>query len=297
MQAGEATHPQDQDRIETLKSWTLRRGARRRKGGIVSKRLCWIGLMVWVLAAFGRAAIAEESTAAAPAGDERSWSLEGGIDYSDHYLFRGVDLLAEGAVLSPHVKLAAGAWSLSYYGYLGEIPETSDGYHEADFGLDYTFTFGKLALSLGALTYQYDGAVERQMAFFDTYELYAIASLDVPLAPTLSFYRDVDAVEGGYAALGVSHGFEMRHGLALDLSASLGFDFGYNLNAQAAAGLGVEKSNGDLNDFLAGADLSWTVSDALSVHALVQRSVSLDVLDRLGQPDVTVWTLGATVAF
>lgn len=262
------------------------------------QRLCRIGLVIWTVAAFARAATAAETTPAGePASDEPSWSLEGGFDYSDHYLFRGVDLLAEGPVLSPHVKLATGSWSLYYYGYLGEIPETSDGYHEADFGADYTFAFGKLALSVGASTYQYDGSVERQMAFFDTYELYAIAALDVPLAPTLSFYRDVDAVDGGYAALGVSHAFEMAHGLALGLSASLGFDFGYNLNAPAAAALGVEKSNGDLDDFLAAADLSWAATDSFSVHALVQRSVSLDVLDQLGQPDVTVWTVGATVAF
>ena len=260
-------------------------------------RLCRAGLAIWTAFAFAPAATAEEAAAGEPASDEPSWSLEAGVDYSDRYLFRGVDLLAEGAVLTPHLKLAVGDLSVYYYGYLGEIPGSSDGYHEADFGADYTFAFGKLALSVGAVTYQYNGPVERQMAFLDTYELYAIAALDVPLSPTLSFYRDVDAVEGGYAALGISHSVEMEHGLALGFSASLGFDFGYNLNSQAAADLGAARSNGDLNDFLAGADLSWAVTESFGVHALVQRSVSLDVLDQLGQPDVTVWTVGAAVAF
>jgi len=160
-----------------------------------------------------------------------------------------------------------------YWGYLGNIPDFgNDKYREADFGLDYTFSFGeRVAMTLGAVTYQYNGPAERDIVFLDTYEFYAVVSIDTVLTPTLSFYRDVDAVDGGYLSFAISHTFELGDRVHLILSGSAGFDFGYN---------NKDVGDGTFNDVLLGADLPIRLTDSLSIHAMVQRTIAQSALDR-----------------
>ena len=131
----------------------------------------------------------------------------------------------------------------------------------------------------------------------DTYELYAIASWDVLLAPTLSYYQDMDAIEGGFATFGVSHSYPMGEKASLDFSAAVSFDFGYNLGEGVAADYGLEESNGDLNDVLIGLDVPVQVTDWFGFHVMVQQSIALDVLDDLEVDDETVFTGGVTFSF
>ena len=65
---------------------------------------------------------------------------------------------------------------------------------------------------MGIVSYMYSSEVTDDYGFEDTYELYAIAAWDVALAPTISYYQDMDAVEGAYASLGISHSFAGREG-------------------------------------------------------------------------------------
>lgn len=243
------------------------------------------------------AAPAPEAAPAEDAATEKAWSLEVGVDDSTKYLFRGVDLLAGGDVLWPHATLTWGNFSAYTYAYWGDMPDKAGSYSENDFGLDYTFTAGRASITLGALTYQYSSDVEKAMGFLDTYEVYGIVSFDTLLAPTITYYHDVDAVDGGFLTLGVSHGFELTDKLSVDLSGTLGLDFGYNLGSDLARELGVSKSRGDFDDFLVGADFTYAFDDAFSAHALVQESYALDVLDDIGQDDVTVVTAGLAYSF
>jgi uncharacterized protein (TIGR02001 family) len=161
---------------------------------------------------------------------DRAWGLDVGAEYASRYLFRGVSQLGDQAVFVPHARFGLGHLAVYYWGYLGNIPDFgNDKYREADFGLDYTFSFGeRVAMTLGAVTYQYNGPAERDIVFLDTYEFYAVVSIDTVLTPTLSFYRDVDAVDGGYLSFAISHTFELGDRVHLILSGSAGFDFGYN---------------------------------------------------------------------
>lgn len=238
------------------------------------------------------------------AQDEKSWSLDVGADYSNHYLFRGVSVLGDNEVLVPHATFSSGNFNFYYYGYAGDIPAdfTSSGntvsYREDDFGADYTIALSeKFGLTLGAVSYMYSNQTTEEYGAVDTYELYAIAAFDVPLSPTISYYRDMDAIKGAYASIGISHSFPLGSKASFDFSASVGFDFGYNLGSEVASDLGLKESNGDLNDLLVGIDIPIQINDWFSVHAQAQQSISLRVLDDLGYKDETVLTGGVGFTF
>lgn len=259
------------------------------------------GMNKVVLAAMAALAL---SAGAARGQDEKSWSFEAGVDYSTLYMFRGLNLLGEDQeVVTPRLVLTAGNWSVWYYGYFGKFDrfddeggQISDGdYAEHDFGLDYTFEIGKMSLTLGGLTYLYTAEVEQGLGYLDTWELYAIAAFDVPLSPTVSYYQDIDEVDGGFLSLDLSHSIPAGEKVSFDFLAQVGFDFGYNQPGDPD--LGVHKTNGDVHHAMVGLDVPWQITDSFGVHALVQRFVSLHVADQLEQPDETVVTVGATLGF
>ena len=243
-------------------------------------------------------------SAAAQAQDEKAWSLDVGVDYADHYLFRGVSILGDNEVLVPNATFSVGNFSVYYYGYRGDIPAdfTFSGnevsYNEDDFGAEYTFGLSEsFGLTIGAVSYMYSDRTTEEYGFEDSYELYAIASWDVLLAPTISYYQDMDAVEGGFATFGISHSYPMGEKASLDFSAAVSFDFGYNLGEGVAADYGIDESNGDLNDVLIGLDVPVQITDWFGFHVMAQQSIALDVLDDLGIDDETIFTGGVTFSF
>jgi hypothetical protein len=188
----------------------------------------------------------------------------------------------------PNVTLTVGNFSVWSYGYLGKFDgEDGEGdYTEIDLGADYTFSAGSFSLTLGALTYQYTGEVEDGLGYADTEELYAIAAWDVLLTPTVSYYHDIDAIDGGYLTLGITHSFPVGEKVSFDLSGALGIDNKYN---------GDESFK--MNDILLGLDVPWQVTESFKLHAMVQQSIALDVLDELEVDDETVFTVGAGFSF
>ena len=125
--------------------------------------------------------------------DEKAWSLDVGVDYADHYMFRGVPILGDNEVLVPNATFSVGNFSVYYYGYRGDIPAdfTFSGeevaYNEDDFGAEYTFALSEsFGLTVGAVSYMYSDRTTEEYGFEDSYELYAIASFDVDGVPKLS---------------------------------------------------------------------------------------------------------------
>lgn len=248
----------------------------------------------WVMGAVALALALAAPTAPAMAQDDKAWSLDVGADYSTHYLFRGVPLLGDNEVLIPNATFTVGGFSAYYYGYRGDIPAdfTLSGletpYNEDDFGADYTFSIGeKFSLTLGGVAYMYSNRTTEEYESEDTYELYAIASFDVFLAPTVSYWHDMDAYEGGYMQVGISSSIPLGDKASIDWSAALGVDFGYN----------DADTNGDLNDLLVGIDIPVQITDWFAIHGMVQQSFALDVLEDLGVDDETVFTGGVTFSF
>ncbi len=255
----------------------------------------------------GVAAVGLALALAAPAAaqEEKSWSVEVGVDYSTLYMFRGLNLLGEDqAVWTPYASIGLGNWSIWYYGYAGKFdafddegePASDGSYFETDLGIDYTFSFGeKFALTVGGLVYLYDQETQDGLGYLDTTELYAIASWDILLAPTLSYYQDIDAIDGGFFTLDISHELALTESLGMSLMGQVGLDFGYNQLDDPEAG--IKASNGDPNHVMVGVDLPLQLTESFSAHLLVQRFISLQVAEDLEQPDETVFTVGGTFSF
>jgi len=243
-------------------------------------------LMASVAGARGQEIQPAVREAAAP---EKSWSLDLAFDYSSLYLFRGVSLLGDRGVLASNATLEVGEWSFYGWGNFGKRDALEGGgrYREIDLGLDYTFQAGVVGLTLGGLGYFYDAKVEAGLGFRDSAEIYAIASWEVPAHPFVSYNHDIAAYDGGYLTAGVVHSIPLGEKLAFDLSAAVGLDFGFN----------DVHTNGELNDLLLGVDLPWQVSERFSLHAQVQRSIALEVLENIGVDDETVFTVGGGYTF
>lgn len=231
---------------------------------------------------------------------EKNWSFSVGVDRSSQYLFRGSDLLDDEPVLTPYVLLDLGNLSLYGYGYAGDIPGGTGGggdYREIDLGAEYAFPLGSATLTLGAVSYHYNEDAERMLVFLDTYEVYGHLGFGGPLSPKISYGYDNDRVKGGYGSVGVSHSFALGGRASLDLSGSVGWDFGYNNKAVR---------DGTLNDALFGLDVPIRLRENFSIHGSVQRSIALDSLDRRREADPslagtsedeTIVTVGAAFTF
>lgn len=240
----------------------------------------------------------------AHAQDGESWSLNVGVDYSSHHLFRGVSILGGNAVVDRHATLTLGNFNVYYNWFSGDIPATltSSGrtvpYREDDFGAEYSIAAAhNISVTLGAIAYTFSSKTTNEYGAEATYEFYATAAFDVTLSPIISYYRDMAAVEGGYASIAISHDFPLGRAVSLELSASVGFDFGYNLGSGMTSDPVLKQSNGDLNDLLVAMEIPIQLNHWLSAHAAVQRSIALGVLDKLGVRDETLFVAGVSLTF
>jgi hypothetical protein len=213
---------------------------------------------------------------------EPSYEIEVGSEYSNHYIFRGVDLLDGEPVPASRVIFTKGGLSASYYYSFGHVGSAGPDLEEHDFGADYTFTWRKLGLTLGGVAYTF----RQPRDWEDTTEIYAITSLDVMLAPTFTAAQELES-GGRYLSLGVSHELPLWHDrLTLGLGTTVGYDVGY-----WSEEFELEQRRG-WSDLLLRTDINWKVAGALYACASVQRSVSLEVLDAAGQEDETTYSVG-----
>ena len=149
--------------------------------------------------------------------------LSAGVDYMSNYLWRGMYFYNNDGAIFPTVSFEKMGITLSYVGEFSEdafIDDKKSGakdstaLHATDFGLDYSYSFGKTA-TLGVGVWYYYFHNEKTNSFITgTVSL----SLDsVPLTPTLTYnhdyYTDKDAAveqsKDFYIQLGISHDIEL----------------------------------------------------------------------------------------
>ncbi|MGF1655710.1 MAG: hypothetical protein ACFCU3_01890 [Verrucomicrobiales bacterium] len=202
------------------------------------------------------------------------WSAELAVGYDSLYMFRGVKF-AENLVYSDlsfsAFDFTLGAW------YANSATQTQ--YDELNIYLDYTYAsdFG-VDLSVGVIyfNFPFDGGS-------DTWELYAGLGTDLGfVSPSLFFYYDVDAIDGGYLEFALESSYPLTDAISLDPYALISYDFGYN------------SGGNDLNHVEFGAALSIALSDNISLAPYVAVSIPLDAID--DSQDTEVWG-GASVAF
>jgi hypothetical protein len=245
------------------------------------------------VAAIALAGLALPALAGAATND-RSLALEVSYDHSSRYLFRGLDLLAGRPVDPGHVGVGWEGLEVYWWGYKGEYPEwaaaaaglAANRYLEHDFGVEYGWEKARATWTVGAVAYTYQDPAE----LADTVELYAIAGLGGFLSPTFSLYYDVDVYDGGYASLGISHAWELPHGLALTPSAAYGHSLGWTGRTY------LQGNDWNPNDFQLGLDVRWT-RGPFALHATAQRSFALRALEDVGQGDITAYTVGGAYSF
>lgn len=149
--------------------------------------------------------------------------------FSD-YIWRGANFTGDAnMVVQPSVTVGTGGFSVNWWGNMNENTGELD---EVDFTLDYSTELGPLAVSVGNILYNVDGAS-------DTNEVYlAVAPTTMPLDVKLSYFYDYDEFEVSYLTLALGKSFDIADKTSLSLGAAAGyFDFDYLNNAELTASL------------------------------------------------------------
>ncbi|MEZ4598686.1 MAG: TorF family putative porin [Syntrophotaleaceae bacterium] len=193
----------------------------------------------------------------------------------DKYLWRGFDLSEGRPVLQGGIDLSFGNWTLSTWHnwQLKSGPTINSGeLNETDLILDYSFDVGEmLSVSVGNIWYMLDfeGAE-------DTNELYAGATVNTLLSPTVTMYWDWDACEedGLFFTFDVSHSFDLMEGLSLGLGALVS----YNQHSDYAVG---DYSGFHHYELSAGLDYTLTESLTLSPSFVFSSGIDDDAKDSI----------------
>ncbi|MCH7920916.1 MAG: hypothetical protein IIC50_23450 [Planctomycetes bacterium] len=168
-------------------------------------------------------------------------SFEVTADFYGKYIWRGQNF-TNGTVFQPGVSASSGGFTLSAWGNyeLVRVNNNRDEFTEIDLTLDYSFDCPRvenMSYSVGVIYYDFPEVASPAVAPSreNTTELYVGGGFDCMLNPTVTWYQDVDAVDGSYLSFGVSHSIEnvveVIEGspVSVDCSASLGWGEGsYN---------------------------------------------------------------------
>jgi hypothetical protein len=147
-------------------------------------------------------------------------------DYFSKYIWRGQNY-NDDPVLQPGVSATYRGLTAMIWGSLEttNINGNSGDFSEVDYLLYYSGVLPSLEgvnYSIGAGYYNFPGTKVK-----DTTEVYAELSFDLPLRPSVTFYHDVDEVEGTYVSLAVACSVERIAGLGKDMP--LGMEIGASL--------------------------------------------------------------------
>lgn len=157
--------------------------------------------------------------------EEEKPTADIGVGLLSKYVWRGFELSKDSLVVQPSITVgykgfAANMWSnldtSQHDAIYTDNGLNSSNLNETDLTLSYDGSVDMISYGVGYIYYGIDTGEDSQ-------EIYATASLDVLLSPTLSIYRDVDHLPGWYVSLGASHSFSLRDDLSLDLGGYVSF--------------------------------------------------------------------------
>ena len=156
------------------------------------------------------------------------------VSYLSAYVWRG-QVYNDKGVVEPNFTLTRNGLSLNAwanYNAAGSYNgDNSQKFSEVDLTASYTRNVGPASLGIGIVQYLFpnqtltaaDGSNTTAQAAPGTYEVYATAGLpNLPLAPTLTVYRDLDQASGFYATFGISQTFTVSTQVSAIVSASIG---------------------------------------------------------------------------
>ena len=231
---------------------------------------------------------------AALAAPMSAWAADGSIyaDVLSAYVYNGLQYNDE-AVFQPGLDVA-GPLGFGYSLWANmdltdnpasTAPNSAGEWSEVDLGLNWTApSVGPLTFSAGGLYYIYpqssstvatndDGTVAAvSTAPADgSYQVFAKAAADLPLAPAVKFCHELDNTDDWIALFTVAHSFGLTDALSLNLGAVLGFagDYYVESNYGSAAGAAFTHAQFD-------AALSYALTEKASVALKGSFSTLLD---------------------
>lgn len=157
--------------------------------------------------------------------EEEKPTTEIGAAILTQYIWRGQELSRDSIVMQPYVTVGYAGFSANIWGNMDTNTKLTDEtkWTETDITLSYSKEIGITTLTGGYIYYALD-------SIDDSQELFASASLNLPLKPTLTIYREMAHYPSWYLTAKLSHTVEFSNDITLDLSGTAAYllsdDFG-----------------------------------------------------------------------
>ena len=213
---------------------------------------------------------------------EKNLAFDLSADCFNKYIWRGQNLNDQG-VLQPAMALSAYGFCGSVWGNIDLTDQNANRgkLNEMDFTLDYSGSIPGIemvAFSVGIIHYRFPNT-----DFSPTSELYGAICFDISMSPTITFYRDIAEVDGGYWQLACGNSFERvltwKEDCYCDVEISGGLGWGSSVYNRSYFGV----DSGQLNDFtLAGAVPftigSLSITPSINYSTLISKKIRSAVL-------------------
>jgi hypothetical protein len=222
------------------------------------------------------------------------------VDLFSAYVWRGLSLTNKPvAQPSAYISFPAGNAAVTVGGWssieLGDYDDPDDDISEGGGGsfnltefnpyAEVAFSAGKASLTGGVVGYVYPndfGLTDE----FNTWEVYGKVGFDVPLAPELAVYYDIDKIKGAYLEGSLTHSLPINETLSLDLSGLVGLNAGQHADLDEFGDPQAEFFNFAENglthvDLSAGLPLT---AGAFSITPVVHFQISSDEATKFNSP-------------
>jgi len=175
-----------------------------------------------------------------------------GVEFGDDGLFDvGLDLTYD---LGGGFSLNGGVWFADSKG--------SDGgdFEEVDYYIGLTKTIGAVDVSVGYTYYDFPGD-----SAADTEEIFIGISheLECGLGLSLTYYEDIDVIDGGYLEFEASKSYELSPCVSLDLAVGAAWSFDYNSDVDGGALDGF-------NHYYVSVAAPWAVSEKFTITPYIK---------------------------
>ena len=223
--------------------------------------------------------VADETNADA----RRDSSVTFKVPLLSKYVWRGL-LITDGPVIQPSVNVSHRGFVVDIWGNmdLDDVNGNEREFNEIDITLAYGGEVGPVSISGGVIHYTFPSTL-----LTDSTELFASATVDVLLRPTLSGFLDLDAAAGGtYWKVEGGHDFVMAP-QSSKIPWSIGFSLGIGWGSSEHNDLYFGVPESGLTDILAAAsapiDLGrgWALVPSVAYSSMIASSLR----DGVEQPD------------
>jgi len=208
---------------------------------------------------------------------EPTVNFEVTADFFSKYILRGQNL-DDDPVFQPGFSATYKGLTAAIWGNLEftNINGNSGDFSELDYVLDYSGAMPGIegvGYSVGVIYYDFPGTTVK-----DTTEIYWGLNFDLPLAPSVLVYHDVDEAEGTYISLAAVHSIEkiIELGPDMPLGMEIGASLGWGSGSYNKYYWGTDQSK--LNDLTLSASFpveigGWTLAPSLNFVTLLSDDI------------------------